>query len=120
MMLLLMGSVQVDVVLIGHHIVPQRELCMICVFSSFSLISVPGLMRILYFDCDSYRLMMLLSSENLTRCNHTKLCAPALAPFKAYYEGDGFPDVFDLKIGVPKQSQAQHEMLNMLKPRLFL
>ncbi|RZC47593.1 hypothetical protein C5167_040551 [Papaver somniferum] len=42
--------------------------------------------------------------------------------------GDGFPDVFDLSLlshvretfGVPKQSQAQHEMLNMLKPRLFL
>ncbi|KAI3912024.1 hypothetical protein MKW92_032412 [Papaver armeniacum] len=28
----------------------------------------------------------------------TKLCAPALAPFKAYYEGDGFPDVFDLSL----------------------
>ncbi|RZC81964.1 hypothetical protein C5167_044527 [Papaver somniferum] len=58
----------------------------------------------------------------------TKLCAPALAPFKVYYEGDGFPHVFDLSLlshvretfGVPKQSQAQHEMLNMLKPRLFL
>ncbi|KAI3901132.1 hypothetical protein MKW92_004531 [Papaver armeniacum] len=37
----------------------------------------------------------------------TKLCAPALAPFKE-------------TSGVPKQSQAQHEMLNMLKPRLFL
>ncbi|RZC60592.1 hypothetical protein C5167_022349 [Papaver somniferum] len=57
----------------------------------------------------------------------TKLYAAALAPFKAY-EGDGFPYVIDLSLlahvketsGVPKQSQAQHEMLDMLKPWLFL
>ncbi|KAI3943961.1 hypothetical protein MKW92_023437 [Papaver armeniacum] len=71
-----------------------------------------------HYNCDSYSLIL----------HKTKLFAPALAPFKAYYEGDGFPDVFDLSLlshvketsGVPKQSQAQHEMLNMLKPRLFL
>ncbi|KAI3914809.1 hypothetical protein MKW92_036575 [Papaver armeniacum] len=50
-----------------------------------------------HFDCDSYSLIL----------HKTKLCSAALAPFKG-------------TSGVPKQSQAQHEMLNMLKPRLFL
>ncbi|RZC46678.1 hypothetical protein C5167_039627 [Papaver somniferum] len=36
-----------------------------------------------HFDCDSYSLIL----------HKTKLCAPSPAPFKAYYEGDGFPDI---------------------------
>ncbi|KAI3887451.1 hypothetical protein MKX03_022131 [Papaver bracteatum] len=72
--------------------------------------------------------LMLVVATICLILHKTKLCVPALASFKAYYEGDGFPGVFDFSLlshvketsGVPKQSQAQHEMLNMLKSRLFL
>ncbi|KAI3978029.1 hypothetical protein MKX01_032406 [Papaver californicum] len=70
-----------------------------------------------HFYCDFVQLIF----------HKTKLCAAALAPFKAYKDSNRTIRIGTILLdnprnfwGVPKQSQAQHEMINMQKLRICL